>query len=242
KKLAKRLFKQKRAVGQYVFVNDVPFLVIGVLASKGALTGNTDDDDTLVMPFTSGSKRVFGTPNVSWISVKMDGPEHAAQTVKAIESVLIKAHHIKDFNVFNKVAAVQAETATLNIMTSLLIVTAVISLVVGGIGVMNVMLMTVTERTSEIGIRMAVGASRGDVLSQFLTEAVVLASVGGLLGLVLGWGAGMLGTMLENAQVVFTGGAALLAFCCSVATGLVCGYLPARRAAHLDPVVALARQ
>src|SRR5262249_1527623 len=107
--------------------------------------------------------------------------------------------------------------------------------------VMNVMLMTVTERTGEIGIRMAVGASRGDVLAQFLTEAVVLAAIGGVLGLLAGFGVGYLCTMFDQ-KVVFTPVASALAFGCAVLTGLVCGYLPARRAARLDPVVALARQ
>ncbi|HET6336964.1 MAG TPA: MacB family efflux pump subunit [Polyangiales bacterium] len=242
KKLATALFPDgEDPIRKFVLVDNVPFQVIGVLSPKGALTGDSDDDDAIVMPFSTASQRIFGTPYVNWISVAMEDSEHSDETVEAITATLSEARRAKDFTVYNQAASVQAETATINIMTSLLTMTAIISLLVGGIGVMNIMLMTVTERTSEIGIRIAVGASRSDVLAQFLTEAVVLASLGGVLGLGVGWAVGLLSSMLE-AKVVFTAPASILAFCCAVATGLLSGLLPARRAARMDPVVALARQ
>lgn len=240
-RLAQKLFGPEDPLRKFVLVDNVPFQVIGVLSSKGALVGDANADDTIVMPFATGSKRIFGTPNVSFISVSMSDSAHSAQTEAAIAAALSKAHRGTDFEIFNQAAAVAAQTKTVDIMTSLLLVTAIISLVVGGIGVMNVMLMTVAERTSEIGVRMAVGASRSDVLAQFMIEAVVLACVGGVLGLLGGWGVGTLCKWLDN-DVIFTLQASVLAFCCAVATGLICGYLPARRAASLDPVVALARQ
>jgi macrolide transport system ATP-binding/permease protein len=207
----------------------------------GQVDLDADDDDAIVFPFATGSQRIFGTPYVSWISVAMTDTEHADQTIAAISDMLTETHHEKDFDVFNQAAAVAAQTATVRLMTSLLLMTAIISLVVGGIGVMNIMLMTVTERTSEIGIRIAVGASRRDVLTQFLTEAVVLAGIGGVLGLGVGFGVGSLSRFLD-AHVAFSACASLLAFGCAVAIGLLAGLLPARRAAAMDPRVALARR
>ncbi len=161
--------------------------------------------------------------------------------VDAITSTLTEKHRIKDFDVYNKAASVAAQTETMDIMTSLLTVTAAVSLLVGGIGVMNIMFMTVTERTREIGIRMASGARRRDILWQFLAEAVVLSGAGGTVGLLLGFG-GALAAALVGMPVLFSVRAALLAFGCAVATGLVFGYLPAQRAAKLEPVLALVRE
>jgi len=242
KKLAARLFAPRiDPVRKYILIDDVPFLVLGVLEGKGALAGNTDNDDIVVLPFSTGSKRIFGSPNLTWISVAMRDSDHTQQIVDDITRRLTHAHRIKDFNIFNMAALVAARKATMNVMTGLLLLTAIISLIVGGIGVMNVMLMTVTERTSEIGIRMAVGARRSDVLAQFLTEALVLASLGGVVGLAVGHGAARLITLFDT-PVIFTPWASVLAFGSAVVTGLVCGYLPARRAAGLDPVAALARR
>jgi macrolide transport system ATP-binding/permease protein len=241
-KLARRLFRAGQdPLRRFVLVDNVPFQVVGVLEGKGALTGNADDDDTIVMPFSSGSTRVLGTPYLSWISVAVADGRRAAETSESIKAVLREAHRQEDVEIFNKAAAVAAERATVDAMTSMLLVTAIISLIVGGIGVMNVMLMTVTERTSEIGIRMAVGASRFDVLLQFLVEAIVLSSIGGVLGLGLGWATGTLCRMLGE-HVIFTPTGPVLGLFCAVATGLLCGVLPARRAAGLDPVAALARR
>lgn len=241
-KLATRLFPSHvNPVGKYVLVENVPFLILGVLESKGALSGSSDEDDQIVVPFSTGSKRIVGSPYLTWISVAMQDSEHSKQIVDEISSLLMRAHRIRDFTIFNMAAVVAAQRKTMNIMTGLLLATAVISLLVGGIGVMNVMLMSVNERTGEIGIRMAVGARRRDVLAQFLTEAVVLASAGGVLGLVLGYGAASLVAYFDR-PIVFTVWASVLAFGSAIITGLLCGYLPARRAASLDPVTALARR
>jgi macrolide transport system ATP-binding/permease protein len=242
KKLAGILFPAgEDPLRRFVLVDNVPFQIVGVLASKGTVSGDADDDDAIFMPFSTGSQRIFGTPNATWIAVAIESSTYAAETAKAVTELLTQVHRVEDFHLFNEAAAIAAETKTLSNMTMLLTLTAIISLVVGGIGVMNIMLMTVTERTSEIGIRMAVGAKRRDVLAQFLTEAVLLASLGGVLGLGLGFSVGLLELFIE-AKFEFTAAASVLAFCCAVATGLIAGILPARRAARLDPVVALARQ
>jgi len=227
-------------LGKFILVNNVPFQVVGVLASKGALSGNADDDDTIAIPFSTGSQRIYGTPYVSWISVLMDDASKSDETVKLIANVLTDKHHIQDFTIFNKAAAVLAQSKTADTMTLLLGFTAAISLLVGGIGVMNIMLTTVSERTREIGIRMATGARTADIMRQFLTEAVLLAGIGGVAGLVFGHLAG-LGAALIGTRVIFTLHAAIIAFASAAIAGLVFGYMPARRAARLDPVVALAR-
>ncbi|ATQ70924.1 ABC transporter permease [Methylosinus trichosporium] len=218
-KLAARLFSDgENPIGKMILVNDVPFQVIGVLSSKGALSGNSDDDDTIVFPFSTGSIRVFGKKELSWISVLVDDLARADETADAIAAVLEKAHHAHDFRVFNKAATIEAQNRTQDALTLLLGFTAAISLFVGGIGVMNVMLMAVTERTREIGIRMATGARTIDILRQFLTEAMMISGAGGLVGAVIGVAAG------------------------AVVTGLVFGFMPALRAARLEPVAALARE
>ncbi|HTU58845.1 MAG TPA: ABC transporter permease, partial [Polyangiales bacterium] len=240
KKVATNLFKRTDPLRKQILINDVPFDVIGVLKEKGAVSGDVDDDNQILFPFGTGAQRLFGSPFAEWISVRADKSRNATLVERSISKQLLRAHGVRDFEIYNAVEAVKAESRTLEVMTSLLVLTALISLVVGGIGVMNVMLMTVTERSSEIGIRMAVGASRSDVLAQFLIEAVVLAGVGGIVGLGVGWLAGRLGELM-GATVNFTFAGSALGFGCAVATGVVCGYLPARRAANLDPVVALAR-
>jgi len=241
-KVAKQLFRGKNPLREYLLINNIPFQVIGVLEGKGALTGEADDDNTIVVPYSTGSMRIFGNPSASFISVALDGPEHASEIVKTVRALLAKEHGAQDIEVYNQVAAAKAQLATVEVMASMLLLTAIISLVVGGIGVMNVMLMTVVERTNEIGIRVAVGASQRDVLTQFLTEAVVLSGLGGILGLLSGWGVGVLIRHLGDQQVVFTPQASGLAFLCAIATGLLSGLLPARRAARMDPVVALAHR
>jgi macrolide transport system ATP-binding/permease protein len=242
RKLARALFEPEvDPLGQYVLVDEVPFQVVGILSEKGALAGDADADDTIVFPYTTGSQRIFGTPDLSWISVLVDDLRRAAETEQAIERELTAQHRVKDFDVYNKAATIAAQQKTLGVMTSLLALTAAISLLVGGIGVMNIMLMTVTERTREIGIRVAVGASPRDVARQFLIEALALSVAGGAIGLVLGFALGA-AARAAGMEVAFSPDAALLSFACAGLTGIVSGYAPARRAARLDPVLSLARE
>ncbi|HMO31112.1 MacB family efflux pump subunit [Enterovirga sp.] len=242
-RLAARIFPDgSDPVGRMILVDDVPFQVIGVLSSKGALSGDSDDDDTIVFPFPTGSVRVFGKENLSWISVLVDDLSQADRTAAEITAVLERAHRVRDFRVFNKAATIVAQDRTQNTLTLLLGFTAAISLVVGGIGIMNVMLMTVSERTREIGIRMATGARTADILRQFLTEAMMVSGVGGLLGAGLGIVAGLGAAFVFAMPVVFSGLAILGALACAVLTGVIFGFWPALRAARLEPVAALSRE
>jgi macrolide transport system ATP-binding/permease protein len=225
-------------IGRHVLLDNVPFLVIGVLAAKGALTGNTNEDDRVIFPFSTGAGRIFGSHFPSWLSIGIADLARAEETEQAVEDALRARHRVKDFHIYNRAAAINARSATEQTMTRLLGLIAAVSLLVGGIGVMNIMLMTVRERTREIGIRMATGARRRDILRQFLTEAVVVSLVGGAFGLVLGLGTG-LALNAFDVPVIFSVRAVAGAFACALLTGLVFGYLPARKAARLDPVAAL---
>jgi macrolide transport system ATP-binding/permease protein len=225
-------------VGQDILVDKVPFQVVGVLAVKGA-TGGEDQDDRVVVPITAATARLFGRPNPTWIAVQVRDIEQARHTAKAIEDQLAERRRARDVQVWNRVEALRLQTATARTMTMMLGLIAVISLCVGGIGVMNVMLMTVRERTREIGIRVATGARQRDILRQFLTEAVLVTSLGGTVGVVLGL-AIVAVLALAQVPVAFSLTASLGAFFCAVLTGLVFGLIPARGAARLDPVVALA--
>lgn len=242
-KLAARMFPDgSNPLRRTILVKNVPFQVIGILSSKGALSGDSDDDDTIVFPFSTGSVRVFGKQELTFVSVLVDDLSRSNETAAAITSVLEVAHRVRDFRVFNKVASIEAQDRTQNTLTLLLGFTAAISLLVGGIGVMNVMLMTVRERTREIGIRMATGARTADILRQFLTEAVMICGVGGIAGACIGFLVGIGAAVLFEMPVIFSLAAVLGAVACAVLTGLVFGFMPALRAARLEPVIALARE
>ena len=241
-KLAGRMFPDgSDPVGKMILVNNVPFEVIGVLSSKGALSGDSDDDDTIVFPFSTGGVRVFGRQELSWISVLVDDLSQADRTEAAIGAALESAHRLRDFRVYNKAATIEAQDRTQHALTLLLGFTAAISLLVGGIGVMNVMLMTVSERTREIGVRMATGARTADILRQFLTEAMIVAGAGGLVGAAVGVLAGVGAASLFGMPAIFSATAIIGALACAMLTGLLFGFMPALRAAKLEPVAALAR-
>ncbi|QSI32370.1 MacB family efflux pump subunit [Variovorax sp. RKNM96] len=227
-------------IGQDILIDKVPFQVVGVLAAKGTTDGE-DQDDRVIVPFSAAAARIFGHRNPTWIAVQIRDMNQATATANAIEDRLAQQRKVRDVHVWNRVEAIRVQSETAHAMTMMLGLIATISLVVGGIGVMNVMLMTVRERTREVGIRMATGARQTDILRQFMTEAVLVTSVGGTVGVIVGL-AIVAVLMLAGVPVVFSLLASLGAFACAVLTGLIFGFMPARNAARLDPVVALASQ
>jgi macrolide transport system ATP-binding/permease protein len=238
--VADNLFPGQEPVGQYLLIGSVPFQVIGVMSPKGATPWGQDQDDVALVPFSTGSLRLFGQRYVQSITAYIDDIGAIADTEEAIRQELLKRHNgVEDFQIRNTASLLEAVTATQDTLTVLLGSIAAISLLVGGIGVMNIMLVNVTERTREIGIRMATGARTGNILQQFITEALVVSAIGGVIGVMAGLGAAWVIQALGTA-VQFTLAPVLLAFGCAFATGLVFGLMPARKAAHLDPVQALA--
>jgi macrolide transport system ATP-binding/permease protein len=228
-------------VGKHILVKNVPFEVIGVLSSKGAMPWGGDQDDAVFVPLTTGLVRLYGRNYVNSIVVKIDSLEEIDETEAAIHDLLVQRHRGEDFFVRNTASYIEMATETQNTLTILLGAVAAISLLVGGIGVMNIMLVSVTERTREIGIRMATGARMRDIMLQFNIEAAVVCVIGGLIGLALGFGAGQVISLFE-VSVLFSLWPPLIAFTSAVLTGLVFGFLPARKAARLDPVVALSSE
>jgi macrolide transport system ATP-binding/permease protein len=228
-------------VGKFVLIGNVPFEVIGTLAPKGANAFGQDMDDAALVPLSTGFIRLFGKQYLDSLNVKIDAAEEADATQAAITSLLIERHGTEDFQVRSTTSLMETVSSTQNALTLLLGCVAAISLLVGGIGVMNIMLVSVTERTREIGMRMATGARRANILIQFNTEALVVCGIGGVIGVAMGVGAGFLAKAL-GANVVFTLTPAILAFTSALATGLLFGYLPARKAAGMDPVVALSAE
>jgi macrolide transport system ATP-binding/permease protein len=228
-------------IGRYVLIGNVPFEVIGVLAPKGASPFGNDQDDIALVPLTTGAMRIFGKTYVSDLTVKVTDAARIEETEAAVHALLLERHRTEDFQIRNTTAILETVQATQDSLTMLLGSVAAISLFVGGIGVMNIMLVSVTERTREIGIRMATGARARDILLQFNAEALVVCAIGGLFGIALGVAAALIAGQF-GMSIVLSPTPALLAFACSFATGLLFGYLPARKAAHLDPVVALASE
>ncbi|WP_020565553.1 MacB family efflux pump subunit [Methylosarcina fibrata] len=240
--VAKILFAEGAdPLGRYILIGNIPFEVIGVMTPKGASAYGGDQDDTVFVPVTTGLIRLFGQNYLNGITVRVDDVTAIEDTQEAIFNLLLARHQTEDFRIRNMASILETATQTQNTLTTLLGTVAAISLLVGGIGVMNIMLVSVTERTREIGIRMAVGARRRDILLQFNTEAAVVCTLGGVLGVLLGYGTGHAISMLEMA-VIFSPLPAIMAFSCAFGTGVLFGYLPARKAALLDPVVALAAE
>jgi macrolide transport system ATP-binding/permease protein len=230
------------AIGQVVMIGSAPFQVVGVMTPKGVSSGGYDRDYAVWIPHTTASTRLFGQRYFTDVSVKVSEPAVMGVVERSIKQLLIRLHGKEDFSVRNMAETIETANQTQNTLTYLLGAIAVISLLVGGIGVMNIMLVSVSERTREIGIRMAIGARPRDVMLQFLTEAVAVCSAGGVAGLIIGIGGGIAVAALMNWQIVFSIGPILLAFFCAFLTGAAFGFLPARKAAQLDPVIALARE
>jgi macrolide transport system ATP-binding/permease protein len=228
-------------VGRHLVLNNVLFQVIGVMSERGASPTGQDQDDAVFVPYTTGSLRLFGQRFLRNITVAVDDVARIDETEAAVTRVLTSRHVRADFQIRNMASLIDTATETQNTLTILLGSIAAISLLVGGIGVMNIMLVNVTERTREIGVRMAVGARMRDIMQQFLTEALAVSGLGGLIGVVGGLGSALLiGTL--GTPVTLSFGPVAIAFACAFLTGLVFGYLPARKAAGLDPVVALASE
>jgi macrolide transport system ATP-binding/permease protein len=228
-------------LGQYVLIGNAPFLCIGVLSSKGSTPRGDDLDNSVWLPYTTAGARIFGQRFFKHMIVRVKPGEDMSLVQAGLHALLLHRHGKEDFNIRNMADTIATANETQNTLTYLLAAIAVISLVVGGIGVMNIMLVSVTERTREIGIRMAIGARSFDVLFQFLTEAVMVCFIGGLAGVVVGVGGGLATAAIAGWRVIFTVAPMVIAFACASLTGIIFGYLPARKAARLDPIEALAR-
>jgi putative ABC transport system permease protein len=231
-------------VGATVRIKSQPFKVIGVLSSKGQGAMGQDQDDAVFVPFTTVQKKLLGQQHVSAITVSAEDGVPLDQLSAAIATLLRSRHRIDagdedDFSIRTQEEITSMLTSTTNTMTYLLAGIAAVSLLVGGIGIMNIMLVSVTERTREIGLRLSVGARDLDVLTQFLVEAVVLSLAGGAIGVLLGIGASRAVHDLLNWTTLVTSQSVLLSFGVAAATGVFFGFYPARKAASLDPIEAL---
>jgi putative ABC transport system permease protein len=234
-------------VDQVIRINNVPFRVVGVLTPKGQSTQGTDQDDAVFIPFSTAERKVLGTRRlgtVGAIMVSAISPEAIPEAQRQITVLLRERHRIRrgqsdDFSIRNLADIAATAQSTSQVMNILLASVASVSLLVGGIGIMNIMLVSVTERTREIGIRMAVGAKSRHILTQFLLEAVVLSSIGGVVGAVLGVVGAKVVSALANWPTIVPPDAILLAITFSAAVGIFFGFYPARKAARLDPIQAL---
>jgi putative ABC transport system permease protein len=247
KTVAENLFGGIDPIGQIVRIKKVPFTVVGVLASKGQSTYGTDQDDTIFVPLTTAQKRLFGMQfpgMVRAIAVQAREPEVMKEVESQITALLRQRHRIQpnqdnDFSVRNLTEVMSSAEQSASVMSLLLGAIASISLIVGGIGIMNIMLVSVTERTREIGIRIAVGAKGRDILLQFLIESLVLSLIGGAMGI----GIGIAGTLILSTftqwPTLFSIQAVLLAFLFSGSVGVFFGFYPARKASLLNPIEAL---
>ena len=231
-------------VGRIIRVGNVSCEVIGHLEAKGQSSFGSDQDDTVLMPLRTFHRRIAGNTDISRIMVSARDGVDMARLQANIEALLRERRNITqgkedDFSVADMKQIVQATAGTASILTGLLGAVAGVSLIVGGIGIMNIMLVSVTERTREIGIRLAIGALEGQVLAQFLAEAIVLSLFGGLIGVIMGLSLAWLGTAVLKVPFTIDPSIILLAFAFSALVGIVFGYFPARRAAQLNPIEAL---
>jgi macrolide transport system ATP-binding/permease protein len=241
KSVATKLFAEKNPLGEFIIINNVLFQVIGVMSERGADPGGQDQDDKVFVPFKTGSLRVIGQRFLRAVTVSVDEEKNIAEVQTRVHALMMERHGAEDFQIRSMSSLIDMVSETQNTMTILLGSIAAISLLVGGIGVMNIMLVSVTERTREIGIRMATGARTRNIMQQFLIEALVVSALGGVIGVVLGLGAAML-IAYFGTPVAYSLAPVVMAFSCAFLTGLLFGFLPARKAARLDPVAALAAE
>ena len=241
------LFGDQNPVGQSIRIKNVPFTVIGVLGKKGQNAQGQDQDDTIMIPVTTAQKKLFGTQfpgMVRIIVVKAKDAESLSAAERQINELLKQRHHIgqkqdNDFTVRNLTQVMQAAEQSTKVMTLLLGAIASVSLLVGGIGIMNIMLVSVTERTREIGLRMAIGANSTRILGQFLCEAIVLCAIGGLIGFAAGWGVSQIVTVKVGWETEVSYWMAGVAIIFATAVGIFFGFYPAWRASRLNPIEAL---
>ena len=241
KTVVDQLFANTDPVGQTLRIRNIPFKIVGVMETKGFNLFGSDQDDVVMVPYTSHMKRISRRTNINSIILQAANPEVIERAQKEITEVLTQRRKGReaDFTVRTQIELAQSATATTQTMTMLLAAIASVSLIVGGIGIMNIMLVSVTERTREIGIRLAIGAHGRDVLMQFLIEAIILSSLGGVLGIFLGVGSAQLVSHLNGWPVLVSTSSIVIAFVFSAAVGMFFGFYPARKAAQLDPIEAL---
>ncbi|HRB09477.1 MAG TPA: ABC transporter permease [Ottowia sp.] len=242
--IQRQLYGGADPVGQSLRVKQMPCQIIGLFKSKGQGSFGNDQDEVVLMPLKTLQRRVTGNTNVGTLLVSMDPASDPARIKSGLAELLremrkLSAGDDDNFNVLDTQQLADTLSGTTRVMTMLLGAVAAVSLLVGGIGVMNIMLVSVTERTREIGLRLAIGALEREVLLQFLIEAVVLASLGGLIGVLLATGASALLAQLMKVPYVFQPGINLLSFVFAAGIGVLFGYFPARRAARMDPIEAL---
>jgi putative ABC transport system permease protein len=242
------LFYGENPVGQIIRIKTVPFTVLGTLVPKGQSPTGQDQDDVILMPISTAKKKVIGTSQANYAavgSIMVQAREGRTQDVQdQMKSLLRQRHHLQaneddDFTIRNMEEVFKAQESSARVMSILLAAIASVSLIVGGIGIMNIMLVSVSERTKEIGLRQAVGAKTRDILSQFLIEAVTLSIVGGAAGIVLGVTASVLISYFAQWSTAVSPGSILLAFLFSALVGVFFGFYPARKAAYMDPIEAL---
>ena len=244
RRVAEKLFGTQNPVGQIIRVKRIPFRVLGVLTEKGQTTFGQDQDDTVIIPYTTAQKRLMGITYLSMIMASAVSNERIPDAQEQITTLLQQRHHIPkgeddDFTVRNLADLTATFTIITGILTLLLGSIASISLVVGGIGIMNIMLVSVTERTREIGIRMSVGAKPGDILLQFLLEAVLLSLIGGGVGIVMGIGLTAIIAYFADWPTPISFIAILVSSLFSAGVGIFFGLYPARKASRMNPIEAL---
>ncbi len=241
--VAKNLFPGTDPVGASIQIGRQPFVVTGVLQAKGQNATGNDQDDVILMPYTTAQTRLSGNVRIFQILASTASASEIAAAQNEITSIMHESHHLgdnaDDFTVRNQTEIAKAATSTTSVMSGLLAAIASVSLLVGGIGIMNIMLVSVTERTREIGIRMAIGARGSDVLTQFLVESVVMSILGGIVGLFVGYGGAMLLAKLTGWNTVVPLSAVFIAVGFSAGVGVFFGFYPARKAAALNPIQAL---
>lgn len=239
-----KLFGSQNPIGANIRLQSISCQVIGLLESKGQSSMGSDQDDVVVMPLRAFQRRIAGNQEVNLIQVSVRDGVSTTRVQQDIERLMRERRHLSaadenNFNVMDMKEIATMLTSTTKVLTALLSAVAAVSLLVGGIGIMNIMLVSVTERTREIGIRLAIGAFEREVLMQFLVEAAVLSSLGGFVGILLALVSSVLLAAVLNVPFIFNAPIVAIAFAFSTATGLVFGYFPARKAAQLDPIEAL---